>query len=200
MAFALTKGDKPELVVQKLTELGVDRIVPFVVIKLGLGAVPCIPAVAAQTADKVLFALIVFLVSMTISTTLGRAALSAALATWATSRCWTKKASRQAAANRWMGLRMRCDHVGLASRAVVRSHTESPVNLAPIPGEVSEPGPCEECREATFWPAVKSGRGRGLQKCFATWRCPCEECEETFLKEGRLSSALAACRIPAHGR
>jgi 16S rRNA (uracil1498-N3)-methyltransferase len=25
----LTKGDKPELVVQKLTELGVDRIVPF---------------------------------------------------------------------------------------------------------------------------------------------------------------------------
>lgn len=30
IAFALTKGDKPELVVQKLTELGVDRIVPFV--------------------------------------------------------------------------------------------------------------------------------------------------------------------------
>lgn len=30
VAFALTKGDKPELVVQKLTELGVDRIVPFV--------------------------------------------------------------------------------------------------------------------------------------------------------------------------
>ena len=29
MAFALTKGEKPELVVQKLTELGVDRIVPF---------------------------------------------------------------------------------------------------------------------------------------------------------------------------
>jgi len=29
IAFALTKGDKPELVVQKLTELGVDRIVPF---------------------------------------------------------------------------------------------------------------------------------------------------------------------------
>jgi len=29
VAFALTKGDKPELVVQKLTELGVDRIVPF---------------------------------------------------------------------------------------------------------------------------------------------------------------------------
>ncbi len=30
VAFALTKNDKPELVVQKLTELGVDRIVPFV--------------------------------------------------------------------------------------------------------------------------------------------------------------------------
>lgn len=29
VAFALTKGGKPELVVQKLTELGVDRIVPF---------------------------------------------------------------------------------------------------------------------------------------------------------------------------
>lgn len=30
VAFALTKGDRPELVVQKLTELGIDRIVPFV--------------------------------------------------------------------------------------------------------------------------------------------------------------------------
>lgn len=30
VAFALVKGAKPELVVQKLTELGVDRIVPFV--------------------------------------------------------------------------------------------------------------------------------------------------------------------------
>lgn len=29
IAFALTKGDKPETVIQKLTELGVDRIVPF---------------------------------------------------------------------------------------------------------------------------------------------------------------------------
>ena len=29
IAFAITKGDKPELTVQKLTELGVDRIVPF---------------------------------------------------------------------------------------------------------------------------------------------------------------------------
>jgi 16S rRNA (uracil1498-N3)-methyltransferase len=30
IAFALTKGDKPELVVQKLVEIGADRIVPFV--------------------------------------------------------------------------------------------------------------------------------------------------------------------------
>jgi 16S rRNA (uracil1498-N3)-methyltransferase len=30
IGFALTKGDKPELVVQKLTELGVDRLQPFV--------------------------------------------------------------------------------------------------------------------------------------------------------------------------
>ncbi|HKE77604.1 MAG TPA: RsmE family RNA methyltransferase [Acidimicrobiales bacterium] len=30
IAFALVKGDRPELVVQKLTELGADRIVPFV--------------------------------------------------------------------------------------------------------------------------------------------------------------------------
>jgi 16S rRNA (uracil1498-N3)-methyltransferase len=30
IAFALTKGEKPELVVQKLVEIGVDRIVPFV--------------------------------------------------------------------------------------------------------------------------------------------------------------------------
>ena len=30
VGFALTKSTKPELVVQKLTELGVDRIVPFV--------------------------------------------------------------------------------------------------------------------------------------------------------------------------
>jgi 16S rRNA (uracil1498-N3)-methyltransferase len=29
VAFALTKGDKPELAVQKLTELGVDRVVPL---------------------------------------------------------------------------------------------------------------------------------------------------------------------------
>lgn len=30
VAFAVVKGQRPELVVQKLTELGVDRIVPFV--------------------------------------------------------------------------------------------------------------------------------------------------------------------------
>lgn len=30
VAFALVKGQKPELVVQKLTELGIDEIVPFV--------------------------------------------------------------------------------------------------------------------------------------------------------------------------
>jgi 16S rRNA (uracil1498-N3)-methyltransferase len=30
IAFALTKGEKPELVVQKLTELGVDTVIPFV--------------------------------------------------------------------------------------------------------------------------------------------------------------------------
>lgn len=47
-----------------------NRIVPFVVIKLGLAAVPGIPAVAAQAVDKVLFALTVFLLSMTISATL----------------------------------------------------------------------------------------------------------------------------------
>ncbi|MFM8563756.1 MAG: RsmE family RNA methyltransferase [Acidimicrobiia bacterium] len=30
VAFALCKGDKPEVIVQKLTELGVDTVVPFV--------------------------------------------------------------------------------------------------------------------------------------------------------------------------
>ena len=30
VAFALVKGERPELVVQKLTELGVDRVAPFV--------------------------------------------------------------------------------------------------------------------------------------------------------------------------
>src|SRR5688572_17341929 len=29
IAFAITKGERPELAVQKLTELGADRIVPF---------------------------------------------------------------------------------------------------------------------------------------------------------------------------
>ncbi|KWF71248.1 mechanosensitive ion channel family protein [Burkholderia pseudomultivorans] len=47
-----------------------NRIVPFVVIKLGLGAVPGIPDATALAADKMLFALIVFLVTMTISATL----------------------------------------------------------------------------------------------------------------------------------
>lgn len=47
-----------------------NRIVPFVVIKLGLGAVSGIPGLVAQVVDKVLFALIVFLVTMTISATL----------------------------------------------------------------------------------------------------------------------------------
>src|SRR4051794_2925819 len=30
VGFALVKGNRPELVVQKLTEIGVDRITPFV--------------------------------------------------------------------------------------------------------------------------------------------------------------------------
>lgn len=30
IAFAITKGDRPELVVQKLTEIGIDRIIPFI--------------------------------------------------------------------------------------------------------------------------------------------------------------------------
>jgi 16S rRNA U1498 N3-methylase RsmE len=30
VAFAVVKGDRPEFIVQKLTELGVDRVVPFV--------------------------------------------------------------------------------------------------------------------------------------------------------------------------
>jgi 16S rRNA (uracil1498-N3)-methyltransferase len=30
VAFALVKGERPESIVQKLTELGIDRIVPFV--------------------------------------------------------------------------------------------------------------------------------------------------------------------------
>jgi 16S rRNA (uracil1498-N3)-methyltransferase len=33
VGFALVKGDRPELVVQKLTELGVDRIAPFAAIR-----------------------------------------------------------------------------------------------------------------------------------------------------------------------
>ena len=38
VAFALVKGDRPELAVQKLTELGIDVIVPFVAAAVG-GAV-----------------------------------------------------------------------------------------------------------------------------------------------------------------
>ena len=44
VAFALTKGERPELAVQKLTELGVDRIVPF----------PAARSVARWDADRAL--------------------------------------------------------------------------------------------------------------------------------------------------
>ncbi|MEK6298853.1 MAG: mechanosensitive ion channel family protein, partial [Paraburkholderia tropica] len=47
-----------------------SRVAPFVVIKLGLGLVPGLPDNALQLADKIVFALIVFLVTMTISATL----------------------------------------------------------------------------------------------------------------------------------
>jgi 16S rRNA (uracil1498-N3)-methyltransferase len=46
VAFALTKGDKPDLVVQKLTELGVDRILPVVAER----SVVRLDAARAQTA------------------------------------------------------------------------------------------------------------------------------------------------------
>lgn len=46
------------------------RVAPFVVVKLGIGMVPGVPATIAQIVDKVSFALIVFLVTMTISATL----------------------------------------------------------------------------------------------------------------------------------
>lgn len=49
VAFALTKGDKPELVVQKLTELGIDRIVPFVAER---SVVRWEPAKAARNLDR----------------------------------------------------------------------------------------------------------------------------------------------------
>ncbi|WP_310634411.1 mechanosensitive ion channel family protein [Paraburkholderia sp.] len=47
-----------------------SRVAPFVVIKLGIGMVPGLPDNALQLADKIVFALIVFLVTMTISATL----------------------------------------------------------------------------------------------------------------------------------
>ena len=49
IAFALTKGDKPDLVVQKLTELGVDRIVPF---RAERSVVRWDPAKAAVQAER----------------------------------------------------------------------------------------------------------------------------------------------------
>ncbi|HUR77310.1 MAG TPA: RsmE family RNA methyltransferase [Acidimicrobiales bacterium] len=49
IAFALTKGDKPELVVQKLTELGVDRIVPLVSAR---SVVQWDPAKAARNVER----------------------------------------------------------------------------------------------------------------------------------------------------
>lgn len=58
------------------------RIVPFVVIKFGLGMVPGVPATVALIVDKALFALIAFLVTMTISAT-----LSALEHTYRSSRC-----------------------------------------------------------------------------------------------------------------
>jgi 16S rRNA (uracil1498-N3)-methyltransferase len=48
VAFALTKGDKPELVVQKLTELGVDRILPVVAERSVARPDPARAAAAAQ--------------------------------------------------------------------------------------------------------------------------------------------------------
>jgi 16S rRNA (uracil1498-N3)-methyltransferase len=49
VAFALVKGERPELVVQKLTELGVDRIVPFVA---GRSVVRRDPARAGRHGDR----------------------------------------------------------------------------------------------------------------------------------------------------
>ena len=49
VAFALTKGDKPELVVQKLVEVGVDRIVPFVADR---SVVRWEPAKAARNVER----------------------------------------------------------------------------------------------------------------------------------------------------
>jgi 16S rRNA (uracil1498-N3)-methyltransferase len=49
VAFALVKGDRPEWTVQKLTELGVDRIVPFVADR---SVVRWDPPKAARQADR----------------------------------------------------------------------------------------------------------------------------------------------------
>lgn len=49
VAFALTKGDRPEWTVQKLTELGVDRIVPLVSERC---VVRWDPAKAARNAER----------------------------------------------------------------------------------------------------------------------------------------------------
>ncbi len=49
LGFALTKGAKPELVVQKATELGIDRIVPFVA---GRSVVRWDDAKAAKQAER----------------------------------------------------------------------------------------------------------------------------------------------------
>src|SRR5262245_11461972 len=49
VAFALVKGERPELTVQKLTELGADRIVPFVAER---SVVHWDPAKAARQAER----------------------------------------------------------------------------------------------------------------------------------------------------
>jgi 16S rRNA (uracil1498-N3)-methyltransferase len=49
VGFALVKGDKPELIVQKLTELGIDRIVPF---RAERSVVRWDPAKAAKAIDR----------------------------------------------------------------------------------------------------------------------------------------------------
>src|SRR5438552_426448 len=49
VAFALTKGERPEWVVQKLTEAGVDRIVPFVAAR---SVVRWEPDKAARNAER----------------------------------------------------------------------------------------------------------------------------------------------------
>lgn len=49
VAFALVKGERPELVVQKLTELGVDRIVPFLAER---SVVRWVPEKAARNLER----------------------------------------------------------------------------------------------------------------------------------------------------